>query len=160
MIFSIIKTYLYDLWDSFGGYKCAHLLFTLLWNPFLARMILKNDFLSDKNCISQKLQEKLLNTIAFLTVLKSDWRYILDLIKSHCWNLILSSDKDTCWFKFHWTNTEPCYDQILFKFKKLVVVFLLLLCVAIEKILAEKLFIWMRDGHLPFVNNWTANYRA
>lgn len=108
-----------------------------------------------------KVQEKLLNTISFLNVLKSDWRYILDLIKSHCWNLILSSDKDTCWFKFHWTNTELCYDQILFKFKKLVVVvFLLLLCVAIEKILAEKLFIWMRDGHLPFVNNWTANYRA
>lgn len=107
-----------------------------------------------------EVQEKLLNTIAFLNVLKSDWRYILDLITSHCWNFILSSDKDTCWFKFHWTNTEPCYDQILFKFKKLVVVYLLLLCVAIEKILAEKLFIWMRDGHLPFVNNWTANYRA
>lgn len=155
MIFSIIKTFIWLMGQFWWIQVCAPVIYTLIKFIFG-----KNDFLSDKNCISQKYKEKLLNAIAFLNVLKSDWRYILDLITSHCWNLILSSDKDTCWFKFHWTNTEPCYDQILFKFKKLVVVFLLLLCVAIEKILAEKLFIWMRDGHLPFVNNWTANYRA
>lgn len=45
MIFSIIKTYLYDLWDSFVIYTLIKFIFG------------KNDFLSDKNCISQKYKK-------------------------------------------------------------------------------------------------------